>query len=150
MDLLDRSWSVSHLSPISSLTTSLSYGEVWKAVWRKRSVAVKKLKNVNEKLLEEFQTEAKLMMNLKPHPNSIKFAFFIHLLTFVVVVLQGICIEPLLIVTEYMGNGSLYNLLHSNQPIPDQKLLKFVKGIAKGMVHLHSENIVHRGKVKQG
>jgi serine/threonine protein kinase len=49
------------------------------------------------------------------------------------------------IVMEYCPGGSLDKLLADKQvdlTVEDQ--LRFIKGIAAGMLHLHASNIVHR------
>ena len=57
--------------------------------------------------------------------------------------LLGFCIDPLSVVMEYLEKGSLYNYLRSEKI--DMKLkTKMIVGIAKGMLHIHLENIVHR------
>jgi serine/threonine protein kinase len=41
--------------------------------------------------------------------------------------------------------GSLDKLLFdSDQPLKEEEKLNFVKGIARGMLHLHKHNIIHR------
>jgi len=72
-----------------------------------------------------------VMKGLRPHAN--------------VILLLGITPPPrLCIVAEYCEKGSLYNYLHSQSPIDDDQKIKFVKGIASGMSHLHTEGIIHR------
>jgi serine/threonine protein kinase len=53
--------------------------------------------------------------------------------------LYGCCI------IEYCGGGSLYALLRrSDKALTQESQIKILKGIAAGMYHLHSENIIHR------
>jgi len=71
------------------------------------------------------------MKNLRPHEN--------------VVLLTGICKEPLSIIVEYMEGGSLFNYLRNLEiKISNELQILFIVGIARGMFHLHSEKIVHR------
>jgi serine/threonine protein kinase len=78
-----------------------------------------------------FAEEVRLMKKLRPHQN--------------VVLFLGVTLDPICIVTEYMLGGSLESLLkndHMTFSIPALK--RITAGIAAGMFHLHSENIVHR------
>ncbi len=82
---------------------------------------------------EEFLREAEFQMNIPPHPNIVQ--------------LLGISTDgpyPLVIL-EYCNNGSLDNLLFdTNQKIPMTQQIHIATGIAKGLYHLHTNNIVHR------
>ena len=69
---------------------------------------------------------------------------FTSKLTENVVLLLGFCIDPLSVVTEFLERGSLYNYLRSEQQIDVKTKTKMIVGIAKGMLHIHLENIVHR------
>jgi serine/threonine protein kinase len=62
------------------------------------------------------------------------------------VLLFGFCDEPLSIVMELMSGGSLYNYLrtHGRSSITMETRTKILHGIARGLLHLHSENIIHR------
>jgi len=73
------------------------------------------------------------MSKLRPHVNVVQFL--------------GISVKgnsDVCIVTEYLEGGSLHKLLMSPATIDVQTLKKFVCGIAAGMFHLHTENIIHR------
>jgi len=61
-----------------------------------------------------------------------------------VVLLMGICDEPLSVVTEFMEGGSLFVYLRAHDTIAKEQTLKILTGIARGMLHLHLENIIHR------
>jgi serine/threonine protein kinase len=61
-----------------------------------------------------------------------------------VVLLMGICEEPLSVVTEFLARGSLYSYIRQNTEMPLDLQKKIITGIARGMFHLHLENIVHR------
>ncbi len=45
---------------------------------------------------------------------------------------------------EYMSNGSLYSVLHSNKPLECPLRLQIATDAAKGLAFLHHENILHR------
>ncbi len=74
------------------------------------------------------------LCSLRPHTN--------------VVQIQGVCTtsDCLMIVTEFVALGSLYYYLRSEKAknLTDTQTLSIVLGIAAGMLHLSSENIIHR------
>lgn len=111
-----------------------SFGIVFHGRWRGTDVAIKQMKSeaMTERELQDFETEASLMKSLRPHPN--------------VVLLLGVSLppNPLCIVTEFVENGSLWDYLSSAAKIPLSQKIRFIRGISAGMVHLHSENIIHR------
>jgi len=85
------------------------------------------------KQLEDFLAEAEIFVHLRPHPNVLQ--------------CQGACVKPgrpLCIVSEYLPGGSLYDYIAKNQEIEFYLKIRWLKGIAAGMVHLHAEGIVHR------
>jgi len=112
------------------------YGNVWKATWRSADVAVKLINgegsaNQGVQNFEDFKAETTIMLNLRPHKN--------------VVLLMGICTEPMALVLEYMEKGSLLDILKSSGKLLQPKLRnKIIKGVIAGMVHLHQEGIIHR------
>ncbi len=59
---------------------------------------------------------------------------------------QGVITEPqFMIVSEFMEGGSLVKLLHEKTlTISVAETKKIVSGIALGMMHLHSQEIIHR------
>eukprot|EP01112_Ceratiomyxa_fruticulosa_P017828 TRINITY_DN5624_c0_g1_i6.p1 TRINITY_DN5624_c0_g1~~TRINITY_DN5624_c0_g1_i6.p1 ORF type:complete len:216 (-),score=58.68 TRINITY_DN5624_c0_g1_i6:135-782(-) len=80
--------------------------------------------------MQSFIKEANLMVRLKPH---------LH-----VIVTYGVVVEPhFMIVTEFMENGDLQNILHKNKHLSWNIKKKMIKGIIIGMNHLHSEGIQH-------
>jgi len=108
-----------------------SYGKVCLGKWRAARVALKFCKNKEN--LDEFINEMKLMIELPPHPN--------------VVQVFGVSLDgpQPVIVMEYCAGGSLDTLLFdSNLKLSDEQKIRFVRGIALGMLHLHEHNIVHR------
>eukprot|EP01119_Soliformovum_irregulare_P011622 TRINITY_DN2934_c0_g1_i2.p3 TRINITY_DN2934_c0_g1~~TRINITY_DN2934_c0_g1_i2.p3 ORF type:complete len:268 (+),score=58.22 TRINITY_DN2934_c0_g1_i2:1173-1976(+) len=86
----------------------------------------------DEKAFQDFKSEAKLLSMLRPHPN--------------VVLLLGITVPPgpLCIITEFCAGGSLESVLSSDAPISIEQQKKWCFGIAKGILHLHEEGIIHR------
>jgi serine/threonine protein kinase len=111
------------------------YGVVYKGKLQKHTtVAIKQLYPIlvesSPVVLKEFAEEAKLMAGLR-HPN--------------VTLLYGVCQEPKLycIVMEYVSNGSLYDFLKKSAPI-SSLCYKIAVDITKGLVYLHSKDIIHR------
>jgi serine/threonine protein kinase len=62
-----------------------------------------------------------------------------------VVLLLGVTTppQPFCIVTEFCANGSLLQYLLKHSDVTPAMELSILTGIAKGMLHLHSENIIH-------
>eukprot|EP00029_Vermamoeba_vermiformis_P013186 TRINITY_DN80_c0_g1_i2.p2 TRINITY_DN80_c0_g1~~TRINITY_DN80_c0_g1_i2.p2 ORF type:complete len:259 (+),score=17.43 TRINITY_DN80_c0_g1_i2:1827-2603(+) len=99
--------------------------------WRATKVAVK----VGNAAIspEEFIKEAEFQMKIPPHPNIIQ--------------LLGVSIDgpKPLVILEYCDQGSLDNILfETKEDIPAAMQLKIATGIARGLYHLHENNIVHR------
>ena len=81
--------------------------------------------------LKEFQDEAEFLIRLPEHPN--------------VVALIGVTAPPnFWIVIEFLDNGSLYSLLHSEDKVEQQLQLSVILGMARGLAHLHKHNVIHR------
>lgn len=58
--------------------------------------------------------------------------------------IYGVCTDPVGIVMEYVGGGSMLDCLANDKILLNtKKILKFAKDIAGGMSHLHAENIIH-------
>jgi len=107
------------------------FGVVYKGLWRNAPVIVKKIKLEDEQSRKEFLEEAKLIKQIRPHPNVVQFL--------------GVCEEPLMIVNEYLEGGSMERYLdNQTSPLPNSTVISLIKGIASGMYHLAAENIVHR------
>eukprot|EP01118_Nematostelium_gracile_P002130 TRINITY_DN1228_c0_g1_i6.p1 TRINITY_DN1228_c0_g1~~TRINITY_DN1228_c0_g1_i6.p1 ORF type:complete len:328 (+),score=74.12 TRINITY_DN1228_c0_g1_i6:323-1306(+) len=110
-----------------------SFGIVWKGKWRSSPCAIKELysQDLSEAELKEFESEATLMCSIRPHVNLVLFL--------------GYTTNPkMTIVTEYCTNGSLFTLIHSNKEIEPDKASSIMLGIARGVLHLHTEGIIHR------
>ena len=118
------------------------FGEVRKAVWKKKglTVAVKVLKasagssEAADAEMQAFIEEGKTMVGLK-HDFVVK--------------LMGVVQEgQKMLVTEFMPFGAMNKYLKGKQkagaPLPLQSLLLFVKQISEGMVYLEAKKIVHR------
>ncbi|XP_017033637.1 ephrin type-B receptor 1-B isoform X4 [Drosophila kikkawai] len=96
-------------------------------------VAIKTLKpGSSEKARCDFLTEASIMGQFD-HPN--------------VIYLQGVVTRsnPVMIITEYMENGSLDTFLRVNDgKFQTLQLIVMLRGIASGMAYLSDMNYVHR------
>lgn len=126
-----------------------SFGQVFKASWKRTDVAFKVLGERNgvmtlsnsdaETLGRELQKEASLMAKLR-HPNIVQFL--------------GICLSPPCLVTEYCSKGSLTKLLFEARTDPTraleltwQRRLGLLADAGRGVLYLHTHSpnpILHR------
>mmetsp|Transcript_25840 Transcript_25840/g.42413 ORF Transcript_25840/g.42413 Transcript_25840/m.42413 type:complete len:541 (+) Transcript_25840:765-2387(+) len=120
---------------MSQLDGSLcgGFGEVFRAEWHKADVACKKLleQRRDDKGVADFEKELMVHSNLS-HPC--------------IVTLRGACTEPgkLMIVTDFMENGSLFDRLGNGDPLSRREAVKIAIDIAKGMSYLTSRGVIHR------
>jgi sterile alpha motif and leucine zipper-containing kinase AZK len=140
----------------STAIGSGSFGEVWKGKWRNSDVAIKQIRAdaINEKsksflvlgifpivltsvrsmctaAVDDFWREASLVMRLRPHAN--------------VVQSLGVCASPLCLVLEFLPGGNVFAYVSDkSKPLNNALVLKWVRGIASVMLHLHLEGVVHR------
>jgi len=109
-----------------------NFGVVNKGYWRSQTVAIKQIKTEFDddgKQLQDFLNEAMVMMSMKPHKN--------------ITTLYAVCLSPLLIVTEFVENGSLDKFLHKTN-VSFGQIIQILKDITAGMHHLAAEGIVHK------
>eukprot|EP01117_Protostelium_nocturnum_P009566 TRINITY_DN3411_c0_g2_i2.p1 TRINITY_DN3411_c0_g2~~TRINITY_DN3411_c0_g2_i2.p1 ORF type:complete len:714 (-),score=214.05 TRINITY_DN3411_c0_g2_i2:702-2843(-) len=125
-----------------------TFGEVYRGIWNGTEVGVKFLNStmMNEEFMGDFNNEVTIMRGLR-HPNILQFL--------------GACTEVpnVCIVMEYMSLGSLYKILHDENPNQlcvegqggkkrfDQEVLKrMMLDAARGMNYLHKSVpvIIHR------
>ncbi|KAL5976978.1 hypothetical protein ACLOJK_021316 [Asimina triloba] len=118
-----------------------TYGIVYYGKWKGSEVAIKRIKpscfmgtkHVQDRLVEDFWKEATLLSQLH-HPNVVSFCG---------VVTDGPP-NSLAMITEYMVNGSLKQVLQKkHRTIDRRKRLIIAMDAALGMNYLHEENIVH-------
>lgn len=113
------------------------FSEVHRALWRGSVVAVKKLtphRKIDEKFIRVFETEVCTMRALRS-PSIIQFL--------------GSFYSPpdVGIITEYMENGSLFNVLHDPEiALPWHTVLSMLADAARGMHYLHTSKptVLHR------
>jgi len=113
-----------------------SYGVVYRGKWKGVEVAVKRLikQKLEERRMLEFRAEMAFLAELH-HPNIVLFV--------------GACLKRpnLCIVTEFVKNGSLRNLVsESSTKIAWRQKLKLLQSAALGVHYLHSLHpvIIHR------
>jgi len=108
------------------------FGFVFKGRYRRTEVAIKVLRGaITISQLEDFVREAGLMASLR-HPN--------------VVMLMGVCPAPPALVTEFMPQGSLFDMLHtSSLVLSPQMRVRLLMDTARGMAFLHLSDppVVH-------
>ena len=123
---------------IESVIGGGEFGDVCKGFlkhssWCQTTVAIKTLKNAaTEQNRCDFLTEASIMAQFKD-PNVIH--------------LEGVVIRshPLMIVTEFMENGSLDTFLRLNEgKLKIDQLVKMLRDVASGMKYLSEMNYIHR------
>jgi hypothetical protein len=133
----DWEWSIPVAEvEVSQLLGSGSFGAVYKGYWVPRSteMAVKILRAESLSAdieVEKFKAEAKLMQKIRHHENVVQFLG----------VIKGNGIIALGM--EFLGGGSLYQYLRKGS-VSTELMIKFAMDIAKGMRHLHLENVIHR------
>eukprot|EP01112_Ceratiomyxa_fruticulosa_P021921 TRINITY_DN7880_c0_g1_i1.p1 TRINITY_DN7880_c0_g1~~TRINITY_DN7880_c0_g1_i1.p1 ORF type:complete len:841 (+),score=148.47 TRINITY_DN7880_c0_g1_i1:819-3341(+) len=113
-----------------SLLGSGGAGAVRKGEWNCIQVAVKTLHIPDA---TEFLNELRILSSVGRHPYIVE--------------LVGACTKPPLmaIVTQFMERGSLADLIENKQKQLDMELiLLMAKDICKGMIHIHSMNLIHR------
>lgn len=52
--------------------------------------------------------------------------------------------HPVALVTEYCANGSLFEFIRKHVTVTNEWFCSVFIGVAKGMIHLHGEKVIHR------
>lgn len=118
------------------------YAEVWKALWKERTVAFKLLQEDttdDARVVEEFRREMAVMSTLD-HPNIVAFYGAVD---------HG---RSLAMVLEYAARGDLEGILLDHKtPIPYLQRLRWAKQVAQGLQYLHTRNprVIHRDIVRR-
>ncbi|CCW65985.1 unnamed protein product, partial [Phytomonas sp. Hart1] len=89
--------------------------------------------NFNAKMLVSLSREINIMRRLR-HPNLCGFT--------------GVLFDPeassICIFMEYIGGGSLANIIRRFKPLPIPVVRSWTKQLLSGLLYLHSQNIMHR------
>ncbi len=112
-------------------------GSVYKGEYKGSTVAIKSVKSESFGTaldLKNFFTEAAALLNYSNH---------IHIVRFI-----GICKDEergiVNVVMEYLEKGSLAGIIAKQEPLELTQKMNILYGIAKGMMYLHSQSVVHR------
>ncbi|KAK6307074.1 hypothetical protein J4Q44_G00222220 [Coregonus suidteri] len=110
-----------------------TFGVVFKAKWKGKDVAIKTIESESER--KAFVVELRQLSRVN-HPNIVK--------------LYGSCDNPVCLVMEYAEGGSLYNVLHGAEPLPQYSAshtMSWCLQCAQGVSYLHAMNpraLIHR------
>eukprot|EP01118_Nematostelium_gracile_P008225 TRINITY_DN2724_c2_g1_i1.p1 TRINITY_DN2724_c2_g1~~TRINITY_DN2724_c2_g1_i1.p1 ORF type:complete len:359 (-),score=76.06 TRINITY_DN2724_c2_g1_i1:23-1024(-) len=108
-----------------------AFGTVYEGIWLKSTkVALKKL---NDETISTAAAKEVALMSKFRHPNIVSYLGMFQDSR-----------ETMYIVTEFLENGSLLDLLRHKGPFSKDQLVKMAKDVVAGMIYLHSEKIVHR------
>ncbi|XP_012437718.1 integrin-linked protein kinase 1 [Gossypium raimondii] len=114
-----------------------AYGEVFLVNWRGTEVAAKTIRSTiasNPKAKNTFLKELALWQQLR-HPNIVQFLGVLK------------HSDRLIFLTEYLRNGSLYDILKKKGRLDTKTAISYALDIARGMNYLHQHNphaIIHR------
>lgn len=99
-------------------------------------------KMATQRVYSDFVNECELLRKMV-HPHVLRFV--------------GVCFEPpnLCIVTEFMPNGSLHDVLHGDSSRPGRpgpppsrlspaRALRYAEDITSAMAYLHEQKVIHR------
>ncbi|KAL0969300.1 hypothetical protein UPYG_G00225240 [Umbra pygmaea] len=110
-----------------------TFGVVFKAKWKGKDVAIKTIESESER--KAFVVELRQLSRVN-HPNIVK--------------LYGSCDYPVCLVMEYAEGGSLYNVLHGAEPLPQfsaSHAMSWCLQCAQGVSYLHGmkpKALIHR------
>ncbi|GMI98245.1 hypothetical protein HRI_003493800 [Hibiscus trionum] len=113
-----------------------SHGSVYKAVLKGRHVAIKKPSSTNQETNPEADNEIEILSKIQS-PGLVNLLGFSN---------ES---KDRLLVVEFMSNGTLYDVLHSNsssRPLNWGRRIRLALQVAKALETLHSQNppIIHR------
>ncbi|XP_024027695.1 integrin-linked protein kinase 1 [Morus notabilis] len=114
-----------------------AYGEIYLVNWRGTEVAAKTIRPSfasNPRVKDTFMKELALWQKLR-HPNIVQFLGVLN------------NSDRLIFLTEYLCNGSLYDILRKKGRLDQQIAVSYALDIARGMNYLHHHKphaIIHR------
>ncbi|KAM7472200.1 hypothetical protein LguiA_010383 [Lonicera macranthoides] len=114
-----------------------AYGEVYLVKWRGTEVAAKTIRSAiasNQMVKKTFLKELGLWQKLR-HPNIVQFLGVLN------------DSDRLIFLTEYLCNGSLYDILRKKGKLDPMTAVSYALDIARGMNYLHQHKphaIIHR------
>eukprot|EP00727_Mastigamoeba_balamuthi_P010559 m51a1_g6125 putative serine threonine protein kinase (2351) ;mRNA; f:176074-200461 len=110
-----------------------NFGVVFKGVWKSQAVAVKRFfrQKVDSVTVQEIEHQITKISQIR-HPNIVLFL--------------GACTEPhsMFVVTEWMDNGSLQQLIASSRQIDSQRGVAILTSTCSALMFLHQCGVVHR------
>uniref|UniRef100_A0ACD5XCG9 Uncharacterized protein n=1 Tax=Avena sativa TaxID=4498 RepID=A0ACD5XCG9_AVESA len=123
------------------------FSVVYKGVLRNGTVAVKKLNETLDLLEKKFNEEVGCLMKTK-HENVVRFLGYCSDTRGLIVDYEGkfvmADVRQRLLCFEYLPQGSLDKFISSSCILEWRKLYQIIKGICKGLYHLHvKRRIVH-------
>ncbi|XP_063886254.1 LIM domain kinase 1-like isoform X2 [Scylla paramamosain] len=94
-------------------------------------MVLKELYRVDEQAQKNFLKEVAVLRSLS-HKNVLRFIGVLYK------------DKKLHLLTEYIGGGTLKEIIHDQEPLPWDQRISFAKDIASGMAYLHNCDIIHR------
>jgi proto-oncogene tyrosine-protein kinase Ret len=112
-----------------------AFGLVFKGTWGEKAVAIKEVKGASVEAIKQLVDEGDRLSQIPPHANVVTFF--------------GVCAEPMGVVLQFCAKGALLDKLYGSD---SSKFYEFglaelqalVLGIADGLKHLHSVQVIHR------
>jgi len=109
------------------------FGKVYRGIYQGQTVAVKSMaEGLRDKDIADFRQEAKLLARMGKHPNVV---------TFIGLSLKN---QQILMVMEFLPDGSLLNMIESNASYGREEILTWLRDISRGMLHLVQNSLIHR------
>jgi ABC-type phosphate transport system substrate-binding protein len=118
---------------IGKMIGSGSFGDVFKAKYRRKTVAVKRISVTQDvEFVQSFLKEVRSMF--LDHPHVLKLIGF------------SVQAPYTYIISEYCKNGSLDRYMQKNlgQVVPFLNRISWMVQVAEGMAYLHSQQVTHR------
>jgi len=113
--------------------SSTEIATMHKGMWRKINCTIKMSKKTvaSDEEIKRFKRQVRIIKKMAPHENVIRFF--------------GFCLDPLCVVTEWCEKRALRNLLDDESfEINSALQIQFLTDIAKGMLHIHLEKVLHK------